>query len=272
MENNIRVIGLDLDGTLLQRDRTISEENKKAIRECLDKGIQVFLVTGRPYCFAKMIAHLVDDRIKVIAGNGGIYEIGNRCIETAIDAEALKEIVSVLQKYQMHAFLKGKRFIYTQESYDERFLYDHMNECFQDDYKIKSYTQIPWDELAVIAKDVLKILVYHKEEHLLEQARNEIECIENCEITDYQKISFDITAKGIHKGNIIRTVLKENGFTKDNFMAIGDGNNDIPMFEEASIAVAMGNAKEEVKIHSSYVTAHYLEDGVSKAIHHFINI
>ena len=272
MENNIRIIGLDLDGTLLQKDRTVSEGNKRAIKESLDKGIQVYLVTGRPYCFTKMIAKSIDERMKIIAANGGIYEIGNRCIEAAIDQETLRKIVLILQKFQMNAFLKGKRFIYTHEPYDERFLYDHMNENFQDNYKIKSFTGVPWDELAKEAKEILKILVYHYDEELLEKARKEIECIMNCEITDYQRISFDINAKGINKGNIIKTVLKENGCTKDNFMAIGDGNNDIPMFQEASIAVAMENATEEVKKHSNYITDHYLEDGVGKAIRHFIKI
>lgn len=134
----IRMIGLDLDGTLLRRDQTVSEGNLQALRKCVEQGIQIYLISGRPYCFTKMIAQQIHERVKVISSNDGIYEIGTRCIEQWIEPYCLHQIIEVLKREEhAHAFFKGKYEFFTHEHYDERFLYVHMNNRLPADVQVK---------------------------------------------------------------------------------------------------------------------------------------
>ena len=265
-----KLIGIDLDGTLLRRDHSVSECNRNALIHCLNEGILVYFVTGRPYCFSKHLARQIDSRIKVISSNGGIYEIGNRCVENDIDERVLLDVIEVLQQTQMKAFFKGWHDFYTHESYDERFLYDHYNQEYEQDIKVHAYTQLSFEDIKKQAHHIVKVLVYHMEEARLIQARKRIECITGVEVTDYQSISFDITAHQVNKGNILKQVLQEYGITKEECMAIGDGHNDIVMLQEAGIRVGMKNACDEVKQCCDYICADYMQDGVAEAIQHFL--
>lgn len=266
MEHNIRIVGIDLDGTLLEKDHSISDRNIRALRWCLDHDIMVYLVTGRPYCFTRYLASQIDHRVKVVAANGGIYEIGNHMIHTSISNEKLSDLIDILKDTGMKAFFKGKHDFYTHEPYDQRFLYDHFNHIYPNELKVHSYCELSWNEIRKQAHDIVKILVYHTNEQCLVQARKRIEDTDIVEITDYQRISFDITAKGINKGNIMKRILEEYNLEKDQFMAIGDGNNDIPMFMQAGLRIAMGNANDDVKALCHRITEDVTHDGVAKAI------
>lgn len=267
----IRLIGLDLDGTLLRRDNSVSEENIRILRECVNRDIQIYLISGRPYCFTRMIAEMIHPSVRVISSNGAIYETGTKCIMHTLEPHILHQIIDVLKEHaHAHAFFKGKHEFFTHEPYDERFLYDHINKQLPAAAQVKSFTDMSWEELKQNAHDIAKILVYdYKAERLL-KARQQIECIENTTVTDYQPISFDITAGGVNKGNAIKAVLQSLHLKKEEFMAFGDAMNDLPMFAEAGLTVAMANASEEIQASCDIVTADFMDDGVAKAIQRYI--
>lgn len=75
---------------------------------------------------------------------------------------------------------------------------------------------------------------------------------------------------GVHKGNAIKAVLQSLHLKKEEFMAFGDAMNDLPMFAEAGLTVAMANAAEEIQASCDIVTADYMDDGVAKAIQRYI--
>ena len=267
----IRLIGLDLDGTLLRRDNSVSEENIRILRECVKRNIQIYLISGRPYCFTKMIAEKIHPAVRVISSNGAIYEIGTTCITHTIEPHILYQIIDVLKEHvHAHAFFKGKHEFFTTEPYDERFLYDHINEQLPVGVQVKSYTGMSWEALKHSAHDIAKILVYDMQAERLLQVRKQIECIENTTVTDYQPISFDITAGGVHKGNAIKAVLQSLHLGKEEFMAFGDARNDLPMFAEAGLTVAMANASEEIQASCDIITSDFMDDGVAKAIQRYI--
>lgn len=267
----IRLIGLDLDGTLLRKDNSVSDENISALQECIKQNIQIYLISGRPYCFTRMIAEKIHPSVRVISSNGAIYEIGTKCIMHTIEPHVLYQIIDVLKEHaHAHAFFKGKHEFFTHEPYDERFLYDHINNQLPAAVQVTFFTGMSWEELKHHAHDIAKILVYDMQTERLLKARKQIECIENITVTDYQPISFDITAGGVHKGNAIKAVLQSLHLKKEEFMAFGDAMNDLPMFAEAGLTVAMANAAEEIQASCDIVTADYMDDGVAKAIQRYI--
>ena len=188
-----------------------------------------------------------------------------------IEPHVLYQIIDVLKEHaHARAFFKGKHEFFTHEPYDERFLYDHINNQLPAEVQVTSFTGMSWEDLKHHAHDIAKILVYDMQTDRLLKARKQIECIENITVTDYQPISFDITAGGVHKGNAIKAVLQSLHLKKEEFMAFGDAMNDLPMFAEAGLTVAMANAAEEIQASCDIVTADYMDDGVAKAIQRYI--
>lgn len=270
MTSKIQLVGLDIDGTLMTRDHRISRRNKAAITTCLDKGCQVYLITGRPYCFAKQIALQIDERIRVVAYNGGLYETLDQIQEYPIEEQALRNVADQLQEAGARAFFKGRRVFYTHEPYDYRFLYDHENSKYPEALQVHSYTELDWSILREAAHDILKVLVYHPQPAVLNRARKKILALQSVEVTDYQDISFDINACQVNKGAIIQKILQELDISKDAFMAIGDSNNDIAMFEQAGWSVAMGNANQQIKQLCCAVTDDVERDGVAAALELYV--
>ena len=76
----VKLICIDLDGTLLDSDQNVSIRNKQSLIRALDQGILIYFVTGRPYAFTKHIAESIDERIQVVSSNGATYELDGTMI------------------------------------------------------------------------------------------------------------------------------------------------------------------------------------------------
>ncbi|MDF9825883.1 Cof subfamily protein (haloacid dehalogenase superfamily) [Breznakia sp. PF5-3] len=266
----IKLIGIDLDGTLLNSKLEVPIENKQSIVKALDKGIHVYLVTGRPYCFAKHLALEIDDRVQVISSNGANYEIDNIMTSKYIETTALETVITELSKEEVCAFFKGNANFYTHEAYDDRFLYSHMNEDLPKALQVTSYTQLSWRELHDKTHDILKILVYTLSKETLERLRKRLSLIEHITLTSYNAISFDINAEGVSKGNAILEIMKKMNIQKNEILAIGDNENDVSMFEVCGHCVAMENANQQIKQMSEYITSSNDDYGVANAIDYYI--
>lgn len=267
---NIKMICLDLDGTLLQDNGEVSQEDKDTLRQCIVHGVLVYLVSGRPYFFTKYIANQIDPNVKVICSNGGYYEKGFQTCKVSIDEKAMLDIVETLQAYDCHAFYKNETYIYTKDAYDERFLYDHMHKDKKEFPYTLSYCSLQDEELLTQAVEIVKILVYNFDKEKLQQARTHLENNLLLSISSYNDISFDINAKGVDKGVAIHDVCQHHGIDPKEVMAIGDGENDIAMFEAIGLSIAMDNANEHIKKICVDTTSTYQENGVSKAIQKYI--
>lgn len=263
---SIKMICLDLDGTLLQKDGSVSEEDKRSLQWCIVQGIQVYLVSGRPYFFTKHIANQIDPNVKVICSNGGYYEKGKQVVKYCITSSALTLIMDTLKAYECHAFYKNETYIYTKDDYDERFVYDHMYTQYNNFPYTKSYSSLSDTELMEQAKEVIKILVYNFNKEQLAQARSALEKLDTIVVSSYNDISIDINAKDVDKGKAIQDVCAYHGIDLSEVMAIGDGENDLPMFAVAGVSIAMENANAHIKDICSDTTTSYEENGVSKAI------
>lgn len=266
--NRAYMICLDLDGTLLNRKGQVSVRNRKCLTDCLDRGFQVYFVTGRPYCFAKYIAESVDSRIGVIACAGACYEWEGRLIEHEIPQEALVQFIERLERSGAQAFFKGRTYFYTHEAYDRRFLYDHMNDGLPEKLKVRSYTGLSYEELKGTAAHVQKILVYDTDPERLERLEREVRRIPLLNADKYNTKGFDVTAKGTDKGTAILELRKRLGLKKSRILAMGDSLNDVPMFREAGYRIAMGNADPEIKEICDEVTGSNEEDGVAWILEH----
>lgn len=90
------------------------------------------------------------------------------------------------------------------------------------------------------------------------------------EITNSSPTNIEVNALGINKAAALAKVTEKLGFTMENVMAMGDSLNDIAMIKEAGLGVAMGNAQDIVKETADYITDTNIEDGIAKAIRHWV--
>ena len=276
---DIKLVALDLDGTLFDNSSRISERNLTAIRSITDKGIHVVISTGRPF------EGIPFDQIKgtginyaITANGSGIYEISTgKCLyENAMDEELVTPILNFLLTRDIHmdAFIGGKGYTPIQ--------------CVETAQKltvpssIKNYiitTRTRLDNiLQFIHENQLKVqkmtLNFYPaaDGTLIDRETVRKFLVSNPSITTvcggYNNLEF--TRADANKGIGLRNLAEILGVNPDATMAIGDTENDLAIIEAAGIGVAMGNATDAVKARADYVTTTNTKDGVAAAIEHFI--
>lgn len=276
---DIKLVALDLDGTLFDNNSRISERNLTAIRSITDKGIHVVISTGRPF------EGIPFDQIKgtginytITANGSGIYEISTgKCLyENAMDEELVTPILNFLLTRDIHmdAFIGGKGYTPVQ--------------CVETAQKltvpssIKNYiitTRTRLDNiLQFIHENQLKVqkmtLNFYPaaDGTLIDRETVRKFLVSNPSITTvcggYNNLEF--TRADANKGVGLRKLAEILGVNPDATMAIGDTENDLAIIEAAGIGVAMGNATDAVKARADYVTTTNTKDGVAAAIEHFI--
>lgn len=276
---DIKLVALDLDGTLFDNNSRISKRNLTAIRSITDKGIHVVISTGRPF------EGIPFDQIKgtginyaITANGSGIYEISTgKCLyENAMDEELVTPILNFLLTRDIHmdAFIGGKGYTPIQ--------------CVETAQKltvpssIKNYiitTRTRLDNiLQFIHENQLKVqkmtLNFYPaaDGTLIDRETVRKFLVSNPSITTvcggYNNLEF--TRADANKGVGLRKLAEILGVNPDATMAIGDTENDLAIIEAAGIGVAMGNATDAVKARADYVTTTNTKDGVAAAIEHFI--
>lgn len=276
---DIKLVALDLDGTLFDNSSRISKRNLTAIRSITDKGIHVVISTGRPF------EGIPFDQIKgtginyaITANGSGIYEISTgKCLyENAMDEELVTPILNFLLTRDIHmdAFIGGKGYTPIQ--------------CVETAQKltvpssIKNYiitTRTRLDNiLQFIHENQLKVqkmtLNFYPaaDGTLIDRETVRKFLVSNPSITTvcggYNNLEF--TRADANKGVGLRKLAEILGVNLDATMAIGDTENDLAIIEAAGIGVAMGNATDAVKARADYVTTTNTKDGVAAAIEHFI--
>lgn len=270
MDSNYRCICLDLDNTLLNSDGKVSQENVDAIRACLMQGVQVYVVTGRPYFFARYIANIISKDVKVISSNGGCYELKNKIVERRISKEAMRRIIEILSHSNLHCFFKGKENIYTHESTNLQFTYDQFTKMKDFPFH-QSFCNMEWIDILNNSEDVIKILAYNFDHKILQDVKEKIMKIPNIEVSGYSDISFDINSKNTTKGNAIQNICTSLGIHSNEIIAFGDGENDISMFQICGYNVAMENSIQKIKDICDEVTLSADESGVAFILNRIFN-
>ena len=273
-----KLIFIDLDGTLLNDVKEISEENIKWLnRAYKEKGIITIITTGREL-------GLVKDLYKKYNCSFGDYVIASdgAIIKNIKTGEYInKEILTIDEA-------KKLREIYLNEDLDFIMIYGEENEYMErKDQKNKvQKEQIYVDniiELLEKNKDIdATLCIMDGEEEKLNNAIEEVKKINTLDNTpiceyirkgngiDIREYYFDVMRKDCNKKNAVKKVMDTFGVKHDEISVIGDGGNDLPMFKYAKLKIAMGNADEALKQKADYITDTNNNDGVAKAIKKFI--
>ncbi|MFD1362167.1 Cof-type HAD-IIB family hydrolase [Lentibacillus salinarum] len=240
---DIKLIALDMDGTLLNCDEAVSDFNREKIAEALAKDVQVVLSTGRWLGSCYPYAESLNLSSFLITCNGGeIWTIDKKLKERhLLDPQRIQMMWELAEGLRMHARMVSTDRIWFGERPDD-------------------FSTHEWLKFGCESHDTEK----------LDTLVKELSHYDDLELTNSLPINIEVNPKGVHKASALETVCDALGITMENVMAAGDSLNDIKMIQEAGVGVAMGNAQEAIKNVADYVTDTNNQHGVGKAIDKFV--
>lgn len=271
----IKLICIDMDGTLLIDQQNISKENKDAIKEAISKGVHVAITTGRVYDCAKLYSDEIGLKTPIIASNGAFIggSNGEVIYNNPLSCGEVNDFLKLTDKYNLYSYLTANFGIVSTTELPENHIYKVLNNRLKDDKKIKlEVIDNIEDACSLYPNELLKGVCVEKEDtEKLMKAKYELKKLNpELEIVSSWDDNFEIMKKGSSKGEAVAQLAKYFNLKRDEIMCIGDSENDLSMIEYAGVGVAMGNAINKVKEAAQYVTTPNTESGVAKAIRKFV--
>ena len=265
----IKLIAIDMDGTLLNEKKHIDKAQKEAIHEAVEAGIKIVLCTGRPlYGILPFYEELglseLDSEGYVILNNG--CSIHNTKDWKLIDqVNFTSDDIEYLYKFSESYDIN---FTLVNDTYYFNIGRKPTDELIKDaGFVFSDITDISLEEAKSGKHKIMKIMFLGNPEIMADfQKENENILKDKYSSVLSQPYVYEILPKGNNKGTGLKKLAKKLGIKQEEIMAIGDGNNDIEMFEYANYSVAMENGTELAKKAAKYQTDSNENDGVAKAI------
>lgn len=260
---NYKLIVTDMDGTLLDNEHEISEENKTALLKATENGIHIAIATGRIYESTIKYAKILGVKAPIICCNGALVKEynGNIIYENKLKYDLCESIIDVLDKNEIYYQCFTSDTIFT--PYINEWLKKYQ---MQEDLNIKIVETIDVKN-NIKEEDILKFLVIEENSEKLKLVKKQLELIQGIEITKSFYNNIEIMNKGVNKGTAVENLAKYLKVDKSEVITFGDNYNDLSMIKYAGMGIAMGNAEDLIKDNANYVTCKNYEHGVAKAIY-----
>lgn len=270
----IKLVAIDMDGTLLNNNKKISEGNKKALKDAINRGVKIVLCTGRPLFGALPLYKELDlprENGYIIVNNGcSTHETKNFDLVDyrELNKDEIFELYNLSREYNVDFTL-----------FDEEHYFFVGEENEEPNEKTK-------EDSALVFVDVTKISineVLNSEKIFFESMflgeKEDLDVVEK-KVNEILKGKYNFPRSHIYilealpldadKGKAVRRLAEKLGIKQEEVMALGDGNNDIEMLEFAGVSVAMKNGTELAKKYAKYETDTNENDGVAKAIYKYV--
>ncbi|MYL45221.1 Cof-type HAD-IIB family hydrolase [Virgibacillus halodenitrificans] len=277
----MKLVAIDLDGTLLSSECTISDFNKKAIRDVQEQGNTIVISSGRSLHDTKKILKLADIDCPIISGNGAITCYSDKIIQQQTISEAiLSELIKLIEKmdvyYEVYTnegiFIKGDR---------KDILNDEIQNIQGDSAWAKDLVEIQYSqhnihfvqndlELTTSKMEPYKVFVFSFDMMKLDTLKRILSDRDDISITTSGAQKLELGNNKASKGNALLFLADYLGVSLKDTVAIGDNLNDVSMFEVAGISIAMENGEAAAKEKAHYITKHCNNDGVGYALGKYV--
>jgi Cof subfamily protein (haloacid dehalogenase superfamily) len=272
----IRLIAIDIDGTLLDSRGQVPEANQRAIAAAVERGIEVALVTGRRYTFAMPVAERVPAPLTMIVNNGALIRSkdGETYYRQLLPREAARQVLAATTDFRLGALVhfdrpRENQIFYEQIDWEnpERSDYWRRNREF-------IAQSVPLE--ACLTEDPIQLMYTGGVERMRQLAERlaglGFARAYSFQMTEYDYRDFtlvDVLNPEVSKGAALRTWAVRRGYARGEVMAIGDNFNDREMLEFAGVPVVMENSVPELRTDGWQVTGTNDEAGVAQAIERF---
>lgn len=265
----VKLICIDMDGTLLNGQLQVSDENKKAINLAQEQGIAVTLATGRMYPSALSFARQLNIEVPLITMNGALVKnpiTEEKLSEYSIHRGDLTEIIDRITYYGYRPNFYDEFKLYVGDGlqrYYQRGAFDRIDPRYQIIPIDESFT---YQNLLDSSGDTIKKGIFFPEPEDREQIRRELMAMENLHVVSSAVTNLEMTNRLADKGKAVLFLADYLGINREEIMVIGDSENDRSMLAVAGHSVVMGNAPESIKQEASFITLDNNQDGVARAI------
>lgn len=257
MKNKIKAVFFDIDGTLVSfTTHTVPASAREAIRRLRERGIKVFIATGRLLRHTDVVRDIEVDGYITVNGSYCLTSSGEVIYEQAFPQATVDRILSFREQYGFSLELMTHENIYVEHITPEVQKAIDMVDIIP---AIASLRDIA-DNQKVF--QVCPYISRELEQEILPQ-------LPECVGSRWTELFMDVNMRGIDKSIAARKVMEYYGFTMEESMAFGDGGNDVSLVRDVKLGIAMGNACQELKDVADYVTTGVDEDGISRALEYF---
>ena len=270
---SIRLIAIDIDGTLLDPTGRIPDENRRAIAEALDRGIEVALVTGRGFTFAQPVAERLGLPVVIVASNGAIVR---RLDGTTVLRRLMPKNVARLVLEETAVFRGEAAVVFDRPAAGQLVSggldWTHPSRAgYYGRYGALISETLPLEDC--LAEDPVEVMFTGG----VTRMRALMSQLETAPRADLYTVSFveyawrdfilvDVLAAGVTKGTTLAEWTRGLGLTEERVMAVGDNYNDREMLAFAGTGVAMGNSVAELLDGAFHITGTNDEAGLAQAI------
>jgi Cof subfamily protein (haloacid dehalogenase superfamily) len=257
----IALVVSDVDGTLLTKDKTLTEGAKRAVRRLHDAGIGFTITSSRPTLGMRFLIEPLAIALPVGPFNGSciVDPQLNPIEQHLIPVSAAQRSLDVLDEFGVDTWLFTNDRWLTRRGDGEYVPLEKR--------AIRADPTIVGD-FAPYLKAACKIVGASSDAALLQRCEAAMQKAVGAQATAVRSQTYylDITPPGCDKGTFVQAMANRQGLSTDAVATIGDMQNDLPMFKTSGMSIAMGNATDDVKKVATHVTASNEDEGFAKAI------
>ncbi|HWR42364.1 Cof-type HAD-IIB family hydrolase [Sporomusa sp.] len=277
----MKLIAIDLDGTLLGCEDQISRENAAALKRAQTLGIEIAIATGRTYREAVDFCRQIGITTHVISSNGALVhsKAGDRLLAVTLDKQTTAHIVSWLEEQRYYYEVSAEGAIWSpmhgRQWLEQEIQQFEQNNPLEDLSRLrfesgKIYRSINlvdrYQQILEKNDSYYKVYVFAADAMRLKAGYTKFGDSEDLAVVSSMDYNFELMHREASKGNGLKTLAGELGISVDSTAAIGDNYNDVSMFATAGFSVAMGNARADIKANCDMVTDTNENHGVANAL------
>ena len=283
----MKIVAIDLDGTMLNQYGIVTQRTKQAIKRAQQRGIEVIIASGRPMDSIKAIAEEIKSEKYFISGNGAIiYDIQNDEIiyENTLKKQKTLDIIKICEENSIYYNIYTEKEIIA-KNLQCNVLYYH-KENLNKEEKNKTHINIVeniYDYIVDRDEKVVKITICDNNQVIFNSIMRKLKEIEEIEVLEVSHMSrkiirqgsvevpieyfyTEISAQNVDKWNAIEFLKEKMQIKTEEIVAIGDNVNDKKMIENAGLGIAMGESTPVIKNVANQITGSNNEDGVAQAL------
>lgn len=269
----IKVVFIDIDGTLLNSKKELTSETKEVVRKCEEKGIKIILTSGRSRLITMEYKNEVGANDYIISSNGADVfnsKTEEKIYSNSISKECLLKLYDFAKsnKYKL-AFNFDTKLVANLTYHKQKFCEIKSDNEIMDIIDNKEIVQCVISHYDLEKMKYFKSIFDSEFEGL--QITNQCEKLINPLGPTRRDYYCDINRRGVSKGIAVKKMYEYLNISKEETGAIGDSNNDIAMMKEVGLPIAVENATEDLKKVVKYITVSNDENGVAKFLRTLID-
>ena len=271
---HIKLVASDLDGTLLNKNKEITPHLFDALEKLDELGIYFVPSTGRPFGTVPQAIKELPFLKYVITSNGAtIYDAVEQknIIENFLTPEAVDAVIEIARELPVitEYFIEGKAYI-AKKVYDDLTPFDLTESHVT--YIKNSRTPVEdfWNEMKRNNTVLENINLVFADMELRKETWNRLKALGLASVTAATTKNIEITSLYATKAKALEKLCEVLGFTRENVLAMGDGDNDMPMIQFAGIGVAMANGEEHIKQAADIIADDCNDFGAAKILEQII--